>query len=535
MTTHAEADARTPAFTPHEPSARHVGGVGGWLTRHALHQPDTDALVFAGQRFTYRELNNRVYRLANALTDRGIGFGDRVSGVLLNSNAFLETLFACAKIGAIFVPINFRLSPEEVTFILADSGARVVVYHPRMVPLIEPGRATTSLEHGICVTDGADSGPAMTGDRDYEEVLEGSAMNPRDVYIEQDDAHVMMYTSGTTGQPKGAVLSHGNTTWNAVNTTLSDLAIGRDDVVLTVAPMFHIGGLSVHTLPALYHGTTVILQPAFDPTTLLAELERERVTTLFLVPAMWQALTQVPEFDNYDLSALRSLISGGAPCPIPAIEFFQNRGLRFQEGFGLTETAAGVCILGNEDAVRKNGSVGKPLMHVQMRIVDDNDHDVAPGEVGELLVRGPNVFLGYWNRPEASAEALRDGWFHTGDLACQDDEGFYYIVDRKKDMLISGGENVYPTEVEQVLYRHPKIREVAVIGVPDERWGEVPVAIVAPERDAPTLEDIHDYCSDRLARFKTPKDLIIVAALPRNATGKVLKRELRQEYARSRD
>ena len=533
MTTDATTSTDTSRHP--EPEIRLAGGVGRWIERHAAQRPDSDALRLHGERLSYSELDSRVNRLASALRDRRIGKGDRVGAVLLNSFAFLETLFACAKLGAIFVPVNFRLSPEEVEFILTDSGSRILVYHPCFHALIEPGRARTHLEHALCVSDATSSGPGIAGDADYEETLRTGADTRIETVIHLDDPHLMMYTSGTTGRPKGAVLSHGNTTWNAVNALLSDLGLQDDDRILTVAPLFHIGGLNSPTLPAMYRGVPVVLQAAYDPVELLAELERERITVLFLVPAMWQALTQVPEFDDYDLSALRSLISGGAPCPIPAIEFFQNRGLRFQEGFGLTETAAGVCILGNEDAVRKNGSVGKPLMHVQMRIVDDNDHDVAPGEVGELLVRGPNVFLGYWNRPEASAEALRDGWFHTGDLACQDDEGFYYIVDRKKDMLISGGENVYPTEVEQVLYRHPKIREVAVIGVPDERWGEVPVAIVAPEGDAPTLEDIHDYCSDRLARFKTPKDLIIVAALPRNATGKVLKRELRQEYARSRD
>ena len=530
MATQPDGTTNGSGFQAHEPMARQVGGNGHWLDRHAAHQPERDALIFFGKRLNWREFNERVNRLANAFAARGISKGDRVAGVMLNCPAFLEALFACAKLGAIFVPINFRLSPEEVKFILADSGARIVVYHPRLAALIEPGRGETALEHGICVQDAADSGDASPGDLDYEAVLGEQSGSLGGTHVEQEDPHVMMYTSGTTGRPKGAVLSHGNTNWNAVNTLLSDLAIRNDDVVLTVAPMFHIGGLSVHTLPALYQGTPVILLPAFDPNTLLQELERERVSTLFLVPAMWQALTQVPNFDDFDLSALRSLISGGSPCPIPAIEFFQSRGMSFQEGFGLTETAPSVCCLGNEDAVRKNGSVGKPLMHVQMRVVDDDDNDVPQGEVGELVVRGPNIFQGYWNRPDASAEALRGGWFHTGDLAMQDDEGFYYIVDRKKDMLISGGENIYPTEVEQVLYRHPNVQEVAVIGMPDERWGEVPVAIIAPAGEPPTLEDIQAYCADRLARFKTPKDVIIVEALPRNATGKVLKRELRKEF-----
>ncbi|MCQ4323242.1 class I adenylate-forming enzyme family protein, partial [Stutzerimonas stutzeri] len=251
-------------------------------------------------------------------------------------------------------------------------------------------------------------------------------------------------------------------------------------------------------------------------------------------PAMWLMLSQRPDFDDYDLSALKVLLSGGAPCPITVIEFFQKRGFQFLEGFGMTETCACGCVLNNENAVRKNGSVGKPLIHVQMRIVDVNDNDVAPGDTGELVLRGPSMFREYWNRPDATAEEWRNGWFHSGDLARQDEEGFYYIVDRKKDMLISGGENVYPTQVEQVLYRHPKVRDVAVIGVPDEKWGEVPMALVVPkEGEEPTLEEIQTYCSEHLARFKVPKHLTVLEELPRTATGKVLKRALRRQYGRS--
>jgi fatty-acyl-CoA synthase len=345
---------------------------------------------------------------------------------------------------------------------------------------------------------------------------------------------MMMYTSGTTGRPKGALTSHGNASWNAIHSMLSDMAVLRSDIVLTVAPLFHIGGLAVNTLSALYIGATLILQSQFDPPEVLRTIEREGVHTLFLVPAMWQALTLVPDFDSYKLNNLRSLISGGAPCPIPVIEFFQKRGLRFYEGFGMTETCAGVCILGNEDAVRKNGSVGKPLMHEEMRIVDETGNDVRPGETGELVLRGPNIFLEYWTRPDATEEVFQGGWFHTGDLARQDEEGFYYIVDRKKDMLISGGENVYPTEVEQVLYRHPKVQEVAVIGAPDETWGEVPMALVVPRPgERLTLEELEAFCRDKLARFKTPKHLVELEEMPRTATGKILKRELRKQFAGS--
>lgn len=504
-------------------------GIGDWLRHHAAHRANHKAIIFNDLTFTYREFNSRVNQTATALDQLGVKQGDRVALLLLNSNAFLETLFACAKLGAIAVPINFRLSPAEINFILNDAQANVLLYHPVFKELFEPIRAESPVKHAILITEaGAETG----SDLNYEDLLSNSADSEPETVVLQDDPLMMMYTSGTTGKPKGALLSHGNVSWNAIHSLLSDMALQKQDIVLTVAPLFHIGGLAVNSLTAMYIGATLILQAQFDPPDVLRTVEREGVNTLFLVPAMWQALTLVPDFDSYDLSRLRSLISGGSPCPIPVIEFFQKRGLRFYEGFGMTETCAGVCILGDEDAVRKNGSVGKPLMHEEMRIVDPEGNDVAPGETGELVLRGPNIFLEYWNRPDATEEAFQDGWFHTGDLARQDEEGFYYIVDRKKDMLISGGENVYPTEVEQVIYRHPKVQEVAVIGAPDERWGEVPMALIVPKPgESLTLAELEEFCRDKLARFKTPKHLVELDEMPRTATGKILKRELRKQYA----
>ncbi len=510
--------------------ARTLEGVGAWVRHLADQRADHDALVFEGVRYSYRDFNQRINRAANGLAGLGVGKGDRVAMLLLNSNAFLEVLFACAKLGAIAVPVNFRLSPAEVGFILENSEAATLVYHPVFAALARPGRGNGFLNNVIAVAQRDHA--AAAGDADYEALLAGASDAEPEAQVLPDDPLMMMYTSGTTGRPKGALLSHGNATWNCIHAHISDMGVLRSDIVLNVAPLFHIGGLAVNTLTALHIGATVILQAQFDPVQVLKALESERVNKLFLVPAMWHALTLVPDFDDYDLSALRALTSGGAPCPIPVIEFFQSRGFKFYEGFGMTETCAGVCILGDADAVRKNGSVGKPLMYEQMRIVDETGNDVPQGETGELVLRGPNIFLEYWNRPDATEEAFRDGWFHTGDLARQDEEGFYYIVDRKKDMLISGGENVYPTEVEQVLYRHPKVQEVAVIGTPDERWGEVPMALVVPkDGNAPTLEELEAFCQDKLARFKTPKHLVVLDELPRTATGKVLKRELRKEYA----
>ncbi|MCC5859637.1 MAG: o-succinylbenzoate--CoA ligase [Ectothiorhodospiraceae bacterium] len=509
--------------------ARMLDGIGAWVRHLADQRGDHEALVFEGVRYSYRDFNQRINRAASALTGMGVSKGDRVAMLLLNSNAFLEVLFACGKLGAIAVPINFRLSPAEVGFILEDSQAATLIYHPLFSALVEPGRGNGFLKHAVAVAQ--EGHAAGAGDGDYEQLLAGADASEPDTRVLPDDPLMMMYTSGTTGRPKGALLSHGNATWNCIHAHISDMGVLRSDIVLNVAPLFHIGGLAVNTLTALHIGATVILQSQFDPVEVLKTLQAERVNKLFLVPAMWHALTLVPNFDDFDLSALRALTSGGAPCPIPVIEFFQSRGFTFHEGFGMTETCAGVCILGDADAVRKNGSVGKPLMYEQMRIVDEQDKDVPQGETGELILRGPNIFLEYWNRPDATEEAFRNGWFHTGDLARQDEEGFYYIVDRKKDMLISGGENVYPTEVEQVLYRHPKVQEVAVIGAPDERWGEVPMALVVPrDGGAPTLEELQAFCRDKLARFKTPKHLVVLTELPRTATGKILKRELRKQY-----
>lgn len=513
-------------------SRHYLGGIGDWLKFHAWSKPDKDAVVYNGKRFSFGKLDERVNRAASVLAARGITKGSRVALLMVNSNAFLEVFFACAKLGAIAVPLNFRLSPKELEFIINDAEASVIVYHARFLGLIEPIRAETTLTFAMCVNGECGEGvKGAEGDLDYEECLAGSKAIEPGVSVSQQDPLMMMYTSGTTGRPKGALLTHANPVWIAMNTQMSALAFNQSDNTLTVAPLFHIGGLAIYTLPMLYCGSTIVLQSQFDPESLLQTLESEKITTLFLLPAMWLMLSQRPDFDKYDLSSLKVLLSGGAPCPIPVIEFFQKRGFQFLEGFGMTETCASACVLTNEDAVRKNGSVGKPLIHVEMRIVDENDNDVAPGETGELVLRGPSMFREYWNRPEATEEAWRNGWFHSGDLSRQDEEGFYYIVDRKKDMLISGGENVYPTEVEQVLYRHPKVKDVAVIGIPDDKWGEVPMALVVPaDGEELTLEEMVAHCEGNLARFKIPKHLTLLDELPRTATGKVLKRELRKQY-----
>ncbi|HEU4404411.1 MAG TPA: long-chain fatty acid--CoA ligase [Polyangiaceae bacterium] len=503
--------------------------MASWVARHAETRPGRVALAFRGARWTYAQLHERVDRVASGLRERGVRKGDRVLAMLLNGPEFFELLMACNRLGAIFVPINFRLSADEVAFLIDDAAPEIFAYQAPFRPIADAYAARGGRRQPLRVELG--EGAPAAGAEAYAALAAGGGGGLVPAPVLESDPAIMMYTSGTTGRPKGALLSHGNLLWNNMQ-VLHALSLGDDEVNYTVAPLFHIGGLNVLTGPLIYKGATTVVDDQFEPRRALAALASHRATAAFMVPAMWAAISRAPDFDAYDLKALRTCLVGGAPCPLPVLEFYQGRGFRFQEGFGMTETAPIVSVLAAEDVVRKNGSVGKPCIHVEVRVVDAADREVARGEVGELAVRAPNVMLGYWNRPEASAEALRGGWMHTGDLARVDGEGFVYIVDRKKDMIITGGENVYPAEVEQVLVRHPKVLEVAVIGLPDERWGEAVAAVVACKPgESLGLDELRAYCEGKLARYKQPLALCPVDALPRNATGKVLKTELRQRFA----
>jgi acyl-CoA synthetase (AMP-forming)/AMP-acid ligase II len=511
-------------------------GIGSWVTARARLAPEAVAFVEAGAETTYGEFAERTDRLGRALLELGVRRGDRVGVLLLNSVAFMEVVFATAKVGAIAVPINFRLQGPEIAYILDDAGCDVFVYHQPLADLARAARAGSSgrVRHRL-VVDTPPEWPAavprslLADELAYADVLEGGDDRALDMDVDAREVHGIMYTSGTTGRPKGAMLTHANALANARNAVLLPRGPRPTDVTVTAAPMFHIGGLGVHSLPLFWVGGRNVIVPTFDPPAFLSALAEYRVTVQFLVPAMWAALMRVPEFDQYDLSALEMCLSGGAPTPLPIIEFFNDRGITFQEGFGMTETAPSVTVLMPEHIRAKLGSIGRPLQYVETRLVDDDDRDVAVGEVGELLIRGENVFAGYWMLPEATAEAFRGGWFHSGDLGKVDEDGFITLVDRKKDMIISGGENVYPVEVEQVLVRHPAVREVAVFGVPDDRWGETVVAAVACDADV-TAEELIGFSRERLAHFKCPTRIEVLDELPRNATGKVLKRELRATF-----
>jgi fatty-acyl-CoA synthase len=505
-----------------------IGGIGAWLARRAFLSGERTAFIEGERRVTFTEFDRRTNQLAQALRQLGVRQGDRVGALMVNSVALLETMFAAAKLGAIFAPMNFRLAAPEVTYLLADSGADVFVWSHECSDLARDALAGEGVRVRARVVV---SGAPVAGELDFEELVGTGEPKAPGIDIDSREICALIYTSGTTGRPKGVMLTHDNMTWNAINYLSTGRGLEEGDRTVTVAPMFHSGGLGVHTLPLIYIGGTSTMMATFDPQATLAAMARERVTVQFLVPSMWTALMAVPDVEDYDLSSLEVAVTGGAPCPLPVLEYFQGRGVPFQEGFGLTETAPGATLLDAGHINEKLGSIGRPMFHVSTRIVDEHDRDVGVGEVGELLVRGPNVFVGYWGRPDATAEAFRGGWFHTGDLGRVDAEGFITLVDRKKDMIITGGENVYPIEVEQVLCRHPAIREVAVVGVQHDKWGETPIAVVALAEDGVTSTDeLISYARERLAHFKCPTRVEFVSELPRTASGKVLKSTLRESY-----
>jgi len=490
-------------------------GIAGWIRRRAERRPDGVALVdtATGARHTYAELHRRVGARAAALAALGVATGDRVALLGENSAAYLEWLFGAAHLGAIAVPVNHRLAADEVAHVLADSGARVLVRSTAFARLAEDALGA----------DGHDTS-AVTS---LVELAEEPGDQPvAERPVDGGDPCVIMYTSGTTGRPKGAVLTHDNMLWNAVNMATAGPGISGTDTTIAAAPLFHIGALGLSALPLLYAGGTVVVVPSFDPAAFVALMASERVTTQFLVPAMWAALTRLPSLPA--LPDLRWAISGGAPCPITVIEHFTALGWTFTEGFGMTELSPAALFLDASEVVTHAGSVGRPFMHVDARLVSDDGGEVDVGEVGELALRGPTVFAGYREKPEETAAALRGEWFFSGDLGIRDAEGFVTLVDRKKDMIITGGENVYPVEVEQVLHRHPDVADVAVIGVGDPQWGESVVAVVVGSADP---DELIAFARERIAHFKAPRRVEFTDELPRNATGKLLKRVLRERYA----
>jgi fatty-acyl-CoA synthase len=501
------------------------------VARHALMQPDATALRFLGHTTTWGDLDRRVNSLAGALSRRGVGFGDRVLILMLNRTEFIESVLAANRLGAIAVPVNFRMTPPEIAFLVGDCQAEVVITESVLAGVATAVRAIDPALKTVIVT-GASTDSADSHVVGYDDALAEEGTPAPVVDIPNDTAALIMYTSGTTGRPKGAVLTHANVAGQATANLFTISPDINRDVGFIGVPLFHIAGVGNMITP-LQLGLPTVLYPlgAFDPGALLDVLAAEQVTSMFLVPAQWQAVVAAQRANPRTLQ-LRTLSWGAAPASDSLLRDMGDTfpGTQIYAAFGQTEMSPVTCMLLAQDAIRKLGSVGKVIPTVAARVVDDDMNDVPVGQVGEIVYRAPTLMAGYWNNPEATAEAFAGGWFHSGDLVRQDEEGYVWVVDRKKDMIISGGENIYCAEVENVLAGHPAIVEVAVIGRAHEKWGEVPVAVAAVSGTGLGLADLDEFLSERLARYKHPKALEIVDALPRNPAGKVLKTELRVRY-----
>jgi fatty-acyl-CoA synthase len=500
-----------------------------WIAHHGRTRPDKVAMIDlrSGRRVTYAAMHRRVDQLSGLLQgDLGVGPGHRVAVYSHNDTNAFEVQFACWRLGAVFVPLNWRLAIPELGYIVGDCAPTVMFHEPDFA---EPAAA-------ICAAAGVSHrvswGGPSAGAADYEDALASVEDAFAPVGTSLDTILTIMYTSGTTGRPKGAIITQGMTLWNAINTSEA-FGVSSGTVNLVALPMFHTGGLNVYANPAFHFGGANVVMHAFDPDEGLRVLsDPELAVTHFLgVPANWLFMSQAPAFADVSFPSLVSAGVGGSPTPAELIKVWLDKGVPLQQAFGMTETSPLVLSLSRPDAARKIGSAGLPAMHTECRIVDEVGDDVEPGAVGELWVRGPNVTPGYWNRPEANGQAFTGEWLHTGDAARQDDEGYFYIVDRWKDMYISGGENVYPAEVENVLYDLAGVAEAAVIGVPDDRWVEVGKAfVVAGPGVVVTEQDVVRHCAERLARFKVPRSVVFLDELPHNATGKIQKHELRARY-----
>ena len=503
--------------------------IGDALTTRAHLNPNKQALydVTAGQRYSFTELNARANQNCAALRSLGLDKGDRVALLAYNGHEFLESFFGPAKAGIVIMPLNWRLTADELSFILKDGGAKAIVFDADFTPVVEQirnmGAEGSDIEHWICV---GDNKPDFA--LGYERLLTEQSPEEPSEKASDDDNLFIMYTSGTTGNPKGVVHTHNTVMWALL--TLSNTAdIRFSDKYLLLLPLFHVGALTP-MIATVYRGNSMVILRDFDPQKAWSLIEEEQINTTLAVPAMLGFMLQVPDFKHFDWSSLRYVISGAAPLPVTTINTYMDLGIEVHQVYGLTETCGPACLIGPDDAVHKIGSTGKSFFHTRVRIVDESGNDLPAGQAGEILVRGPHNMKEYWNRPEATAEAIVDGWLHTGDIAVMDKEGFVTIQDRIKDMIISGGENVYPAEIENVLLQHPAIADAAVIGQDSEKWGESPLAVLVKKEDGLTEVEVLEHCNGKLARFKLPKSAVFVEEIPRNPSGKILKRVLRDQF-----
>ncbi|NUU22355.1 MAG: long-chain fatty acid--CoA ligase [Streptomycetaceae bacterium] len=496
------------------------------LDYHAAQRPEAAAIVADDRRTTFRELHDRVNRLASGLAELGVGRGDVVALLLYNRPEFLEAVYAANRIGAVFLPLNYRLSEDEWQYILGHARARAIITEPEFAPAADRlSRRLAGLRHRILVGETPEA--PWTGYADLLARHRGARVEP--VEADADDLQRLMYTSGTTSRPKGVRITYGNL--HAKNSALIvHFGLTAADSTLVCGPLYHVGGLDLPGLATAYAGGALVLQHKFDAAGALRAMQEHRVTNVWLAPAMVNAVLEVPDREAYDTASIRFVIGGGEKTPEPVLRrittAFPNAW--FADAYGLTETVSGDTFLDRAHATLKLGSVGRPVPHTRVRIVDDAGKEVPAGEVGEITLRGPKVFAGYWRDDEATAAAIRDGWFHTGDIGHVDEDGFLYIDDRKKDMIVSGGENIATPEVERVLYEHPAVLEAAVVGLAHPRWGEVPRAFVVFRPGAGvSAEELQEFCRARLAKFKVPARVDVIDELPRTPSGKVLKRNLR--------
>jgi len=507
--------------------------LGDLVRRNGKLFPEKTAVVFEDRRFTWTEFDERVNRLANALLGLGATRGDRVAILSKNCNEYFETYFACARSATVCTAINYRLTPRELHYVIENSEARIVIVSDEFLDTLEEVRPNLKqAEHYIVI------GRAPEGMESYDELTAAASAEKPDIEQHEDDVVLQMYTSGTTGMPKGAMLSHRNLITNATGCSLG-MQFQASDCMLMVAPLYHMAA-GMTSLATMMQGGPIVLHRDFNPIAILDDMEGGEVTVVLLIPVMVNFLLQMPDVEQRDFSNIRGIVYGASPMPVEvlrkAMKVFQ---CDFIQGYGQTESSAVLCVLEPEDhmlegtpeQLRRLGSAGREIFGTEVRVVDAEGNEVKPGEIGEVIGRGANVMKGYWNMPEASAETLRGGWLHTGDLGTVDEDGYVYILDRVKDMIISGGENIYSREVEEVLYKHPAVGDAAVIGVPDEQWGEsVKAIVVLREGENATEEDIIDFCRGELAGFKRPRSVEFIDSLPRNLSGKVLKKTLREPY-----
>jgi acyl-CoA synthetase (AMP-forming)/AMP-acid ligase II len=496
----------------------------GVLAHHAERTPERAITFFEGRATTYSQMATEAMALAAGLYERGVRPGEVVGLLSYNNPEFLETVFAANYLGAIVMPINWRLAAPEVRYILEHSEARALVCDEALVDLADDAtKDPDSSLLKVCIAPDARAGWTPLAN------LRSGSANVDRFPVEADDTHRLMYTSGTTGRPKGVMITHANLAWKNL-AHLVEFGFNSDDLGLACGPLYHVGALDLTTTTLIAAGATTIVHRAFDAAAVVDEIERSKVTTVWLAPAMVNAIMALPGIESRDLSSVRVIINGGEKMPIPLIERIQRTfpSAWFADAYGLTETVSGDTFLDRENLITKLGSVGRPCVYVELEVWDERGHPVLAGERGEIVLRGPKVFKGYWRDTEATDRAFAGGWFHTGDIGVVDEDGYLFIVDRLKDMIVSGGENIAGSEVERVLYEHDAVLEAAVVGRPDERWGEVPVAfVVLRAGESVTADQLIAHCASHLAKYKVPKDVTFIEALPRNPSGKVLKRELR--------